>query len=97
MATTVRKLGPEDEAALAELGRWTASFATLVGVDVLRALAAFAREASNGAAITLRCEQDGFSAQVTGPVVSDRSRLLTHDAIAELVHALDWCDGVARQ
>jgi len=96
MATTVRKLGPEDE-ALAELGRWTASFATLVGVDVLRALAAFAREASTGAAITLRCEPEGFSAQVTGPVVSDRSRLLTHDAIVELVHALDWCGGIARK
>jgi len=64
MATTVRNLGPEDD-ALFELGRWTASFATLVGVDVLRELAAFAREASDGAAITLRCEPEGSSAQVT--------------------------------
>ncbi len=89
MAMTVPKLGPEDEAALTELGRWAASFATLVGVEVLRELAAFARDASYGAQFTLRCELDCFAAQVTGPVVSGRAQLLTHGMIAELADELD--------
>jgi hypothetical protein len=89
VSTTVRTLGVDRNDAINELGRWAASFTTLVGVDVVRELAAFAREASAGSTITLRCDREGFSAQVTGRIVDGRGHLLTPDAIVKFARELD--------
>ncbi len=89
MSTTVRTLGVDRNDAINELGRWAASFTTLVGADVVRELAGFAREASAGSMITVRCNRDGFTAQVTGKIVDGRGHLLTPEAIVELAHELD--------
>jgi hypothetical protein len=89
VSTTVRTLGVDRNDAINELGRWAASFTTLVGVEVVRELATFASDASAGSLITVRCNRDGFTAQVTGRIVEGRGHLLTPDAIVELAHELD--------
>lgn len=89
MSSTVRTLGVDRTDAIIELGRWAASFTTLVGADVVRELAAFARDASAGSMITLRCDRDGFTAQVTGQIVEGRGHLLTPQAIVDLAHELE--------
>jgi len=69
VATPARKLMTERNEAIVRLGRWTASFATLVGPEVLRELARFSQEAGPGAVFTVSCTRDGFTAQTIGPIV----------------------------
>ena len=71
------------------LERWAASFVALVGADVIRELASFSREAGPGSMITIRCNRDGFTAQVTGPIVGGRSQLMTPEAIFVMETELD--------
>ena len=39
--------------------------------------------------ITIRCNRDGFTAQVTGPIVGGRSQLMTPEAIFLMETELD--------
>jgi hypothetical protein len=89
VSSTVRSIGSDRSEAIYELGRWAASFATLVGADVVRELAAFSRGAAPGSMITVRCNREGFTAQVTGPIVGGRGRLLTPEQIIDIANELD--------
>lgn len=89
MTISAQQLMTERNEAIYDLGRWLASFAMLVGEDVLHELSAFARTAGEGSAITIRCIGEGFAAQHTGPIVGGRSRLLSSEDIAEFARELD--------
>jgi hypothetical protein len=78
-----------DEDVMHELGRWVITLATLLGTDVVEALSTFAREASEGSAFLVRCNGDGFEAQVSGPIVRGEPRLLSVDALSSLARDLD--------
>jgi len=90
MGMAVKDVGADHRNdAINEMGRWATSFALLVGVDVMRELAAFARESSAGSMITIRCNRDGFTAQVTGGIVEGRGHHVGPDALLELARELD--------
>jgi hypothetical protein len=84
-----RPLRPLDEDVMYELGRWVVTLATLLGTDVVEALSAFAREASEGSALLVRCNGRGFEAQVSGPIVRGEPRLLSMEALETLARDLD--------
>lgn len=74
---------------MVELGRWAIALATLLGTDIVDALGTFAREASEGSALLVRRQENGFEAQVSGPIVRGEPRLLSGEALAALARDLD--------
>ena len=49
----------------------------IIGAEVLYQLTRFSKEAAPGAMLTIRCTRDGFTAQVTGPIVGGSATPLT--------------------
>ena len=88
MASPARTLMVERNEAIFRLGYWAASFTSLVGADVLKELATFARTAGTGSMLTIRCTRDGFTAQTTGPIVGGRVAT-TPDDVLELAAELE--------
>jgi hypothetical protein len=74
---------------LERAGEWVGRVADIVGIDALLALAAFGRSAQPGAMLTIKCTRDGFTAQVTGPIVGGAPQPLTTDGIDELIEELE--------
>ena len=60
--------------SLPTLTRWAIVFADAVGAVLMREMIDFIGEAKPGAMLTLRLTRDGFTVQVTGPIVG-RGRL----------------------
>lgn len=58
------------------LARWASTVADALGSDVLFELTGFVKSAGPGAMVTIRCTRDGFTAQVTGPIVGGKVRSL---------------------
>jgi hypothetical protein len=88
VASPARNLMVERNEAIFRLGHWTASFTALVGPDVLKELANFARTAGAGSMLTIRCTRDGFTAQTTGPIVGGRVAT-TPDEVIELAAEIE--------
>jgi len=86
MGTEPTQIGTDQGQELRDaLARWAAAVAEVLGTDVLRELLAFSRTAGPGAMITIRRTRDGFTAQVTAPIVGGPPRPVTPDSIEELM------------
>jgi hypothetical protein len=71
------------------LARWADAIAVTLGADVLLELVGFARTAGAGAMMTIRCTRDGFTAQVTGPIIGGRVRALSDEVVVLMDQELD--------
>lgn len=92
MATTARKLARAEawsESMQRALGRWAVRLAELVGAPVLQSLTEFSRSAGPGSMITIKRTHDGFTAQVTGPIVAGASEPATVEMLSTLMEGID--------
>ena len=80
--------GGSEDPALETLGRWAASLGDRLGLEVLREIAEFSKDAGPGAMLTIRHTRDGFTAQVTGAIVGGPPMPLTSEVIEELMRKL---------
>jgi hypothetical protein len=71
------------------LGTWAASLVQILGPDVIRELARFARTTDVGGMITVRRTRDGFTAQVTGPIVGGGQQRVTPEFVQKLIREED--------
>ena len=78
-----------DEGNVRVLGRWAASVLGSLGPNVLRELGRFTQLAGSGAMITIRRNRDGFTAQVTGPIVGGATEPLTPAAIWAMTREIE--------
>ena len=78
-----------DEGNVRVLGRWAASVLGSLGPNVLRELGRFTQLAGSGAMITIRRNRDGFTAQVTGPIVGGTTEPLTAMAIWAMTREIE--------
>ena len=85
----VVRIRPTSEDGLRELGRWAAELVVTLGAEVLGELARFSRATGPGAMITIRRTRDGFTAQVTGAIVSGRVTTLDVDSIGAIAAVID--------
>lgn len=85
----VVRMRPTSEDGLRELGRWAAELVVTLGAEVLGELARFSRATAPGAMITIRRTRDGFTAQVTGGIVSGRAKTLDVDSIGAIAAVID--------
>jgi len=92
VASTVRKLsriGTWSDSMQRIFARWAATLAELVGVRILQTLTEFSRSAGPGSMITIKRTGDGFTAQVTGPIVKGTPEPLTMDSLTLFLEGMD--------
>ena len=92
MATTARKLDRTDVWAASmqrTLGRWAVTLIELVGIRVLQTLAEFSRTAGPGSMITIKRTRDGFTAQVTGPIVGGPPEPINMRSLTTFMEEID--------
>jgi len=92
VATTARILTRTDawtESMQRTLGRWAATLLERVGTHVLQTLTEFSRSAGPGSMITIKRTRDGFTAQVTGPIVGGTPEPVTVESLTTLVEEID--------
>jgi hypothetical protein len=81
-ATQARRFDRADDPARRDvLARWAEAIVESLGAEVLVELAGFAKNAGPGSMMTIRCTRDGYTSQVTGPIVGGRVKHLSDDVV----------------
>jgi hypothetical protein len=71
------------------LGRWGTTLAGLVGIPILQTITEFSRSAEPGSMITIKRTRDGFTAQVTGPIVGGVHEAFTMNSLSSFLEEID--------